>query len=321
MRFNFHFSLVAILFSGVALAGDALPPPTTQPTPEQAALLAEMATPEAQMKLWLGMIRRNDFTPLATVIPEKEWAMVERGWKIQLAKQGPKADAELDQQLALLRTPGAVDAIMIKLQPELAKLNPVALATQLRGLSGWLTPLAQQGDPASRKLDVAGLQSWVGDVADWLPKSGLNDKAKTRKAMESAVACVQALEVANVQQLRQIHLRDMLPRFGKALAAFKEMLRPYDLNLDALLDSVKIIKMAGEGGRRTMTVTYNTFGKQRQMDIDLVRRGTTWEVLGGQGAPFGQLGALIDPMMSMVGMGTAKPVPATPPEERPPGTL
>jgi len=159
-------------------------------------------------------------------------------------------------------------------------------------------------------------------MATWVEKAGFDDRAKARKMIEAAVVGVKALGVANAAELRQLRLQELVPRLGPTLAAVKEMLRPYDVNLDALLDSVVITKMVGEGYQRTMTVTFNALGKRRELEIDLLRRGSTWEIKGAEGKPFAQFAPLIGPLMTMGGLDGGKPrVPEPAPDVHPPDTL
>jgi hypothetical protein len=321
MRHLIRSLLLVCSLQAAIPAGDA-PSPPTPPDPAQLAQLQELASPEGQVKLWLKMFRQNDFSSLTKLIPEKEWVMVERAWRIQLAKQGTKADAELDQQLALLKTPNALDTIMAQLKPQLATLKPEDLGNQLRGLGALAATFAQSQGDAGRNFDVQGFQSYISDVADWVQKAGLNDADKARKALEKAIACIQALQIGSAQELRQNKLQDMLPRFGKALIPLKDMFRTYDVNIDNVIDSVKIEKMVGQGNRRTMTTSFNVFGKTRQLDFDLIKRGSTWEILGGQGQPFGPFGPMATAILKAGGIGGNNAEKIQPPEEqRPPGTL
>ena len=133
---------------------------------------------------------------------------------------------------------------------------------------------------------------------------------------------IKALNASSAAELRQTPIQTMIPRLGPTLAAVKDMLRPYDVNLDALIDSVVITKMIGDGNQRTMTVTFNALNKQRELEIDLVKRGSTWELKGPEGKPFAQFMPLVSPLLTMGGFDGGKPrVPEPPQDVHPPGTL
>lgn len=322
MRLFLSPLLLAGLVTAPILAGDT--PATTQPDAAQAATLQELATPEGQVKLWLKMARQNDFAPILTLIPEQEWVQVERYWRFQLAKQSPKDDAKLDQELAQLRKPGAVEALMGTIKPQLEALKPDQMALAVRGLGALLAQqVTKPGADPNANPALQGFQSWLGDVATWIEKGGINDLARTQKALEALVDTLNKLQVTSAQNLRQTRLQDLLARLGPAAAALKNAFRAYDINLDAIIDSVKIVNCAGAGVRRTMTVSFVVFNRERRLDIDLIKRGSTWEVLGAKGQPFLPFAPAIDPLLKAMGIGggvkEAPPVPAD--GGRPPGTL
>lgn len=322
MRLLLCSVLLASLLPLPLRAGDALPGPE-QLDAAQIAALQELATPEGQVKLWLQMARKNDFTPVVKLIPEQEWVQVERAWKFQLSKQSPQDDAKLDQELAQLRKPEAVDTIMATLKPQLEALKPDQMAMLVRGLGALLAQ--QVAKPGAKPVPaVQDFQSWLGDVADWIAKGAVNDPAKTKKALEAIVDGLNKLQITSAMNLRQTRLQDLLVRLGPATAALKNAFRAYDVNLDALIDSVKIINISGSGVRRTLTVSFIAFDRQRQLDIDLIKRGSTWEMLGTKGQPFAPFSAAIDPLLKTLGIGTGvkdAPPASTGDEVRPPGTL
>lgn len=317
--------LLAAMLPIAAMAAETLPGPA--PTdPAQVAVLQELASPEGQVKLWLTMARQNDFTPVVKLIPEQEWIQVERAWRFQLAKQSPKDDAKLDQELAQLRKPEAVDAIMATLTPQLETFKPDQLAMMVRGLGSLLAQqVVKPGADPRVNTAVQDFQSWLGDVATWVEKGGLNDPTRAKKALEALVDSLAKLQVTSAQNLRQTRLQDLLGRLGPAAIPLKNAFRAYDINIDAIIDSVKIINTAGAGVRRTLTVSFIVFDRQRRMDIDLIKRGSTWEILGTRGQPFAPFAPAIDPLLRMMGIGagvkdTPPPVPAGE-DGRPPGTL
>jgi hypothetical protein len=311
--------LLAATFWSACPAADETPIATPALTPEKAAELQALQTPEGQVKAWLKMLRKNDFTPLLTMIPAAEWRGPERAWRMTMAKQGPKADAEFNSQVAALRDPQAVDLMMAKVQPELAKIQPDQLAGQIKGAAMLVAMFGQQNaqnDP-EKKAALEGLGQYLNDLATWLPTAHINDPNKAKESLTALREAVIALDLTTAEELRKKPLRDLVPKFGPALAALKKALRPYDVNLDAFIDSVRIETITGSGDVRTLTLSFTAFAKRRQLDLDLVKRGATWEVQGSEGKPFNAIAPLLGPLMQM---GGGKPA-TLPPDDRPEGTL
>lgn len=316
--------LAISIFQGFSFASD--PVPATAPTtPTELAALEELTTPGGQIKLWLSMARKDDFTPIGTLIPASEWVYVERAWKMMLSKQGPEADAQLDKELAQLSAPQALDTIMKTLTPRLTAFKPEQLAMVIRGFSAMFAQqAAKPGTEPANDPALQGFLSWCGDIATYVEQSaGINDPQKTRTALAALIAGIADLKVANAKEIRQTSLKEMLPRFGAASAHLKEAFRAYDIDLNAIIDSIKIVRVNGASVRSLVTLSMNVFNRERRLDIDLIKRGSTWEIVGFKGQPFLPFAAALDPLLKSMGIGNGvkDKAPVTPQDERPPGTL
>ncbi len=282
--------------------------------PAQAANL-DPATPDGLVASWVKALRTNDLKGLFALLPKEQQAQAERQYGDNISHADANDDLQVNAFLALMQQPGAVDMLMSQAQPALAQIKPDELVAGLQQIAGYLGMAAQQPAPAGvPAMDVAGLQGFVGDLAAWIPKAGLDDQAKLRAALAHVVAAIKGTGFTTAAQMRSLALKDLLGKVGPALAEIKAALAVYDLKLDALLDSFAVTKVDGDGDARTLTLGWTAFGKPHSTAVKMVKKDQAWTVAEGKDSPLAPYGQLL--MMGMLmggGFGGGAPAPEAPP--------
>lgn len=261
------------------------------------ASAADMSTPEGTLLAPVQALRNNDFVGILTLMDADKQAEAKKAWSDAAATPDAAKDAELNDSLNKLIAPGAVDAMMAELEPKLKEFNAQQVSMGLMMMGG-MVAMNMAKDPEQAQA-AQELQSLITDICAWLPSAGLNDPAKARKALEYVCAGAQSLNVKTAADLRALSLDEALKRCGGFFAEVKHALAVYGLNLDALLDSIQVPKVEGEGATRTATVQFSAFGKQHSIPVKMENKDGHWQISDSNIAQSG-----LGNMMGAPGNGT-----------------
>jgi hypothetical protein len=247
------------------------------------------SAPESAIMPAVKAIHDNDFKALFASFSAADQAKAEADWKkAQADPNAAKNDAQVDQFLGQMLDPAAVDNLMAQAEPQLKTMDLAKAQQGLMALSGMLPlMMSQNGKPmtADDQKSMAMVQSLLNDIAAWIPKSGVNDPAKLRTALEHVVAGVKALGVKDGKELRALSLDDLLGRLGPALKEVKAGFASYDLQADKLLESIKPTS-TGDGDNRVLNVAFNAFGRDYTVPLKVQKVDGKW-VLAKDAAPAG----------------------------------
>jgi hypothetical protein len=270
----------------------------------ETASTAIAATPEAAVLLPVKVLRSNDFKGFYALMPAADKAKAEAEWKKAQAdaKSGAKAKDvdEINQFLAKLLAPDAVDQLTKENESRLAEFKPQEISQGLQMAAGFLPMLLSQPTPgqtpeqAKNKQALAGmLQGMLTDASGWILTAGLNDPKKLRAATEHLVAGAKQLGVKNVDDLQALSFEDFLGRLGPLVLEAKGAASVYDIGVDKFLDSVKAeaapIAAGAADTQRTLTVGFTAFGKAYSFPVQVEKKDNAWIISPKNGE---QLGAV-----------------------------
>lgn len=297
-------SLIGLLaWSGtVVSAADAPPAPTPAPAATAAGSLATAAAavvtanPASAVLLPVQVLLSNDFKGFYTLLPAEDKAKAEAQWQqAQLqAKNGQRQSdiADVDALLARLLAPDALDALTKEYEPKLADVNPQDLSQSLKMAGMFVPMLLGQPQPGAtpeqikaKKLLSDSLASMLNDASSWVLTAGLNDPKKLRAALEHLIAGAKGLGVTKVADLQALSFADFLGRLSPLIKETKLAAGAYDIQVDQFLASITAVAAdpvaanPGPGAspdERTLSVTFNAFGKPYSFPVQVVKQGAAW---------------------------------------------
>jgi hypothetical protein len=143
-------------------------------------------------------------------------------------------------------------------------------------------------DPGYASAQRAAAEELLGRFAAWLAQARLDDQARAAGAAEHLVAALGALRIASAAELGRLELPAALARLGAALAELKRAAGVYGLEIDAMLDSVRISAPSASGAdpdRRLLEVAFTAFGGAHRIPLLMERRAGRWQPVAGDGRP------------------------------------
>ena len=240
------------------------------------AAVPDPASPEFVVAAPVQALRSNDVLALFKSMPAEEQEKARQEWKEKSTTISPSERAEIDEKLALLLDPKAVDNLMAMVEPQLRQINPQEMAGMLQMFGGIAAmQLAQQ--PAFAATGQS-LQTLATDLATWLPTSGIEKPENMRKAITSVVDAAKALGVANADEMLALELDEFLTRGSAALKEAKRAFAPYGIDVDAFLDTVALVNVKGEGDKRTADLKFTAFSHDVVFPVPLTQKEGKWVI-------------------------------------------
>lgn len=243
--------------------------------------------PASEIRHLAQLFRAGDLAALAQAMtPRSKWEAARSAFDRQRSKPTSETErAQFAEKLRRLTAPDAVDQLMLQLEPELAKARQQLPAMLLMGFGAMQlavnSPETQLTDAQREALRSAlpGIQRWAG-TTDFL------SAASMRRTLTLLTDAARRTGITDIDQLKALPLEGALGRANPMLAAAKEAVRAYGLDLDAVADSlrVEVLERGQDTARVRTTVTLfgapvwaehelvlvegHWYGKHAQMDFD-----------------------------------------------------
>jgi hypothetical protein len=136
---------------------------------------------------------------------------------------------------------------------------------------------------AAQRLLAAG-RSWAAGIA-------VADPAAARAAVAALLAAVTDLGASSVADLARLDQGELLARAGRALGHLKAAARAYGFDLDAVLDSLRIVDVMAlqpGGGSAAVTIAFSAFSAEQRFPLKMRRAADgSWSVIAD--SPLGAL--------------------------------
>ena len=226
----------------------------------QAVQAASTAAPDPaqQIEDLARLFRAGDLAALAeAAVPPTQWARLRLVY--ELRRMEPISDedrAEFAEKLARVTAPDAVDTLMAEIEPELEKARPQVPGALLMGIGAMQLAVASPESELTEE-QRAVLQDALPGIQHWASSTDFLSSATMRDALTLLTDAARRAGIQNLDQLMALPLDEVLYRGGTVLAAAKEAVRLYGIDLDAVADSLRVdvIEIDGETARVRTTIT------------------------------------------------------------------
>jgi len=234
------------------------------------------AQPDQAVLASVGALRQNDLGKLLQLaLPPAELAELEQQWQATKTKPvTPQEAQEFASAMEMLTASGAEQALMAKLEPQLAQMEP-----QLEMMVGMMSGMIASGIQENEMLDEsekAESQAMLESFAAFLAEGHVLDRDKARQAIAIVCKAARSLELESLEQFQGLSFDQMLGKGDVGLAAVKDILAVYGLSIDAMLDSMTVETISETGDEAIVAVKFELFGKQQSVQSTLTRVGGRW---------------------------------------------
>lgn len=259
--------LAALSGSGAVFAA----PAGTAATTTAVAASQSAPDPAIEIKQLAQLFRAGDLSGLAQALtPRSRWEAARASFEAQRHKPTSAEDrARFAEKLQRLTAPDAVDQMMAKLEPEMAKARPQLPGMMLMGF-GALSVAINSPETELTDEQRQALRSAMPAVQQWAATTDFLSVATARRALTTLTDAVRQTGITDIDQLKALPLEGVLERAGPLLTAAKDAARNYGLDLDAVADSLRVDVL--ERGQTTARVrtTVTVFGAPVWAEHELV---------------------------------------------------
>jgi len=271
-------TLLSLSLLAVAVTGPStlLAAPSTAPA---AVAVASQNAPDpaVEIKHLAELFRAGDLAALAqSLTPRRQWEEARLAYEMQRNKPTSEAErARFAEKMQQFTAPDAVDQMMAKLEPEMAKARPQAAGMMLMGM-GALSVAVNSSDTKLTDAQREALRSALPGIQRWVNTTDFLSVASLRRALTVLTDAARRTGITDIDQLKALPLEGVLERASPMLTAAKEAVRTYGIDLDAVADSlhVDVLERGADTARVRTTVT--VFGAPVWAEHDLVLIDGHW---------------------------------------------
>ena len=249
----------------------------SNPSGAALAAAANVPDPAAQILDLAYLFRHDNVTGIVqSLVPPSKWEQVTSMYEIK--RMEPISDddrAEFDEEIGRFVAPDAVDQLMAEIEPRLEEARPKLPGALLMGMGAIQMAInaedseltAEQRE--SLRLAFPGIQEWASST-DFLSSDTM------RQALTIVTGAARHSGISSLDELKSLPLESVLDRAGSVLAAAKDAVRLYGIDLDAIADSlqVEVLEIDAETARVRTTLT--VFNAPISTEHDLVLLEGRW---------------------------------------------
>jgi hypothetical protein len=271
-------TLLSLSLLAVAVIGPStlLAAPAAAPAPASAAT-ANAPDPAVEIRHLAELFRAGDLAGLAQgLTPRRQWEQARLAYEMQRNK--PTGEAErtrFAEKMQQFTSPDAVDQLMAKLEPEMAKARPQAAGMLLMGM-GALSVAVNSSDTKLTDAQREALRSALPGIQRWVNTTDFFSTTSLRRALTVLTDAARRTGITDIDQLKALPLEGVLERASPMLAAAKEAVRTYGIDLDAVADSLRVDVLERSADTARVRTTVTVFGAPVWAEHDLVLIDGHW---------------------------------------------
>ncbi|HVH35634.1 MAG TPA: hypothetical protein VM847_16155 [Tahibacter sp.] len=233
--------------------------------------------PAVEIKHLAELFRAGDLAGLAQgLTPRRQWEQARLAYEMQRNKPTGEAErAHFAEKIQQFTAPDAVDLMMAKLEPEMAKARPQAAGMLLMGM-GALSVAVNSSDTKLTDAQREALRSALPGIQRWVNTTDFLSVASLRRALTVLTDAARRTGITDIDQLKALPLEGVLERASPMLTAAKEAVRTYGIDLDAVADSLRVDVLERGADTARVRTTVTVFGAPVWAEHDLVLIDGHW---------------------------------------------
>ncbi|MDX2298828.1 MAG: hypothetical protein NW204_03805 [Xanthomonadaceae bacterium] len=245
---------------------------------EARSVAARSAPDPAQQVLDMArMLRSNDLVGLVqAAVPPRAYEEMRTAYELHRTEPTSESErAEFAEKLAKLAAPDAVDQLMVEIEPKLEEARPKAPSAILMGIgAAQLALLSDESDLTDDQR--AALQRALPGFQDWVTRTDFLSSSSLREALTLVTDAVRSTGIRDIEQLKSMSLEQAIAQAETVLAASKQALLIYGLDLDAIADSMQVEVVSMDATTARVRTTVTVFDAPIFAEQDLVLLDGRW---------------------------------------------
>ena len=265
---------MSLLFVGLICAVN---PVFAQERVTASSVSQSVPDPALQIRDLARSLRANDLGGLVNaLVPPSEYQRMRQAYELNRLKPiTPAERVKFSQGIAKLTDANAIDKLMLEIEPKLVEARPKAAGALLIGMGALQVALASEDSELNPEQRDA-LKSALPGIQKWATETDFLSSISMRQALSFLADAARNTGVRSIDELKMLSFEQALSKAGTMLAASKQALFVYGLDINAIADSleVQILKQEGQTARVRTTITL--FGAPISSEVDLVLLEGRW---------------------------------------------
>lgn len=235
------------------------------------------ADPAAQILDLALMLRANDLAGLVrATVPPSAYQQMRQAYELHRQQPTSASErAEFAEKLAKFSAPDAVDRLMAEIEPKLVEARPKAPAAVMMGL-GALQMAVLSEDTRLTADERASIQQALPSLQRWASDTDFLSSLAMRQTLTLVADAVRSTGIHSLDDLKSMSFEQVLGKAENLLAASKQALLIYGLDLNAIVDSIQVEVIAINGTTARVRTTVTVFDAPISREHDLVLLDGRW---------------------------------------------
>jgi len=242
-------------------------------TPVSRSVSQSVPDPALQIRDLARVLRANDLARLVNaLVPPSQYQRMRQAYELHRLKPiTPAERAKFSEGIAKLTGVNAVDKFMLEIEPKLVEARPKAAGALLIGMGALQVALASDDSELTAEQRAA-LQSALPGIQKWAAETDFLSSISMRQALSLLSDAARNTGVRSIDELKMLSFEQALSKAGTMLAASKQALYIYGLDINAIADSlqVQVLKQVGQTARVRTTITIFNAPIASEMDLVLL---------------------------------------------------
>jgi hypothetical protein len=271
-------ALVAI--AALGFASGAFTQTSTLSASAQTALLLQaqgIPDPAQQYRDMTRMLRNNDLASLVRIaLPAGQYQALQTGFNTK--RQVPINDAnrkEFAESWGTMIAPNAVELWMDNAKPKLEQARQQLPAALMMGM-GALQMAVYSKDNELTDAQRSALQTALPNIQSWLNEADFLSESKLREVALIITTAARRTGIARLEDVQALNFDQALAKADGLLQAAKQSANVYGLNVDAILDSLRVTTLTNDGKNARIKTTITLFGADIDHEQELVLLEGRW---------------------------------------------
>lgn len=261
---------ISLILASLLGATSPLFAATPVEAPRHATIVAT-PDPAQQVRDMARLIRNNDLNGLLRAsVPPSAYQQLRAAYDLHRLEPISAADrTEFAEHLAKFNAPNAVDQLMTEIEPKLVEARPKVPGALLMGL-GALQMAAVSEDSDLTADQRQSLQQALPALQQWATTTDFLSSLSMRQALTLVTDAVRSSGIRSVDELKSMPFEQILAKAESVVAAGKQALLIYGLDVDAITDTMQVELLAINGTTARVRTTVTVFNAPVSRELELV---------------------------------------------------
>jgi len=245
--------------------------------PASRSVSQSIPDPALQIRDLARVFRANDLGGLVNaLVPPSQYQVMRQAYEMQrLQPITPAERKKFSEGIAKLTDANAVDKFMLEIEPKLVEARPKAMGALLIGMGALQVALASDDSELTAEQRAA-LQSAMPGIQKWAAETDFLSSISMRQAFSLLSDAARNTGVRSIDELKMLSFEQALSKAGTLLAASKQALYLYGLDVNAIADSLQVQVLKQEGKSARVRTTITIFDAPISSEMDLVLLEGRW---------------------------------------------